>query len=180
MRTLVLALIGLMLVQSSQAQPASNKELAALYEADQADRKDPAAIDWNVVGPRDRARQAITLRIMKEGGLRTAEDFHNAALIFQHGSSAEDIQLAYSLATLSVTLSPEDKAMRWLQAAAWDRNLMRQGKPQWYGTQYQFNSATQRTELYKVDESAVTDAQREAAGVPSLAQAKEREAMFNR
>jgi hypothetical protein len=57
---------------------------------------------------------------------------------------------------------------------------MTRGKPQWYGTQYTMNPETKRFELYQVDETAVTDDDRARLSVPSLAQAKEREAEINR
>lgn len=177
----VLALCVVFAAPCPAQEPESNPELADLYRADQADRDGSAkAIDWTVVGPRDKARQQAVLRILQAGGVRSAADFHNAAMVFQHGSGAEDIQLAYALATLSSRLAPDDKSMKWLQAASWDRYLMRRGRPQWYGTQYQQTKATMRFQLYPVDESAVTDEERERMGVPSLSKAKEREAEFNK
>jgi hypothetical protein len=163
------------------AQVESNAELAKLYSEDQADReKPPQSIDWSVVGPRDEARRAAVIRILQTGGVRTASDYHAAAMVFQHGPTASDIQLAYSLAAIGSKINPDDKALKWLSAAAWDRNLMHRGKPQWYGTQYKLNETTKRFELYEVDSTAVTDEERAQLNVPSLAKAKEREAEFNR
>jgi hypothetical protein len=101
-------------------------------------------------------------------------------MIFQHGPTEQDIQAAYALASIGSLLDPTNKALKWLSAAAWDRYLMRKGKPQWYGTQYTLNQETKRFELYLVDPSAVTDGERFNLNVPSLAQAKEREAELNR
>lgn len=163
------------------AQVEPNPELAKLYAEDQSDREgSPNSIDWSVVGPRDEARRAVVLRILKAGGVRTADDYHAAAMVFQHGTTPSDIQLAYSLASVGSKINPNDKSLKWLTAAAWDRNLMQRGKPQWYGTQYTLNQATKRFELYEVDPAAVTDEERAQLNVPSLAKAKEREAEFNR
>ena len=74
------------------AQIESNKTLASLYAEDQADRgAKPKDIDWSVVGPRDEARRTATMRILQAGEVRTAADYHAAAMIFQHGATPEDI-----------------------------------------------------------------------------------------
>ncbi|MBG6080597.1 hypothetical protein [Rubrivivax gelatinosus] len=159
----------------------SNRALAKLYAEDQADRQgSPGSIDWSVVGPRDEARRSAALRILQAGEVRTPADYHAAAMIFQHGSTPESIQMAYSLATIGSAMNPNDTSLKWLSAAAWDRYLMQRGKPQWYGTQYSLNQSTKRFELYQVDQGAVTDEERAAHNVPSLAEAKSREAEFNR
>lgn len=163
------------------AQVESNVELAKLYAEDQANRQQPPkSIDWSVVGARDEDRQATVLRILGTGGVRTANDYYAAAMVLQHGSAPSDFRLAYSLASIGSQINPDDKALKWLTAAAWDRYLMRRGKPQWYGTQYMLNPNTKRFELYEVDPDAVTDEERAQLNVPSLATAKGREAEFSR
>lgn len=180
MRNLLIAM-ALFACVPAWAQVVANPRLAQMLVEDQADRK-PAVgdIDWSVVGPRDDARLAETVRLLRAGEVRTAADYHAAAMIFQHGQSVEDIQMAHALASVGRAIDPNHGALKWLSAAAWDRVLMRRGKPQWYGTQYTRNEATKRFELYVVDESAVTDKERVALGVPTLAEAKAREALFNR
>lgn len=59
------------------------------------------------------------------------------------------------------------KESRWLAAAALDRWLMYQGKPQTYGTQ--FVPDGKRWRLWEVD-PGTTDAQRAANHVPSLSE----------
>jgi hypothetical protein len=180
MRTLLTA-VALLATASCFAQVESSKSLARLYAEDQADRKvPPKDMDWSAVGPRDEARRASVVRILQAGEVRTAADYHAAAMIFQHGQGPEHIQMAYSLATIGSSMDPGNKGLKWLAAAAWDRFLMQRGKPQWYGTQYMLNQNTKRFELYQVDESAVTDKERAEHGVPPLAEAKAREAEFNR
>jgi hypothetical protein len=56
---------------------------------------------------------------------------------------------------------------RWLTAAAYDRWLMYQGKPQKYGTQYVHDGVRHR--LWDVDPTT-TDAERAAWKVPPLAE----------
>ena len=93
-------------------------------------------IDWAKVSAEDAVRRTQVLELIKQGSVRNAEDYCNAALIFQHGDSVDDIRLAYSLATTSRALDPSGKRCKWLSAAAWDRILLRLNKPQWYGTQF--------------------------------------------
>jgi len=69
-------------------------------------------------------------------GVRTAEDFYRAAMLFQHGTEASDWRKARELALRAVELHPEYREAKWLAAAALDRELVRTGKRQRYGTQY--------------------------------------------
>ena len=151
---------------------ADNGRLKAIYESDQqARRKTP--IDWTVVAEQDRAHRAEARTLMQAGALRTAADYFHAAMVFQHGEELDDIRLAFSLAQISATLDPAHKRARWLTAAAWDRTLMSKNVPQWYGTQYYQPAPGAPTELYKVDEAAVTDAERASMQVPSLQEARD-------
>jgi hypothetical protein len=111
---------------------------------------------------------------MRAGGLSTANDYFHAAMVFQHSNTPEDNALAYGLAVTAARIDPSNKMAKWLSAAAWDRALMRRNKPQWYGTQFVKNFSTGKWELYKIDETAVTDEDREKTGVPSLARQRER------
>jgi len=95
--------------------------------------------------------------------------FYFAAMIFQHGQSLEDYARARDLATRAADLG-RDRA-RWLAAAAHDRWLVHQGKPQRYGTQYRASNG--RWVLDEVDEST-TDEERATMGVPSIAEARAR------
>ncbi|MES2148190.1 MAG: hypothetical protein V4508_00215 [Pseudomonadota bacterium] len=153
--------------------PESNPVLRTLKMEDQAARAGPmAGVDWAKVTREDAARRDQLAEILRRGEVRTAEDYYNAALVYQHGAQVEEIRMAYSLALVSATLDPDNGKAKWLTAAAWDRILMRQGKPQWYGTQFQCPHASTTCELYVVDETAVTDDDRKRAGVPPLAESK--------
>jgi hypothetical protein len=161
------------------AAPQDNTRLGAIFKEDQQVRqKQP--IDWSVVAPQDRAHRAEVLGLLQAGQLKTANDYYHAAMVFQHGETLDDIRLAFSLAQLSATLDPASKRARWLSAAAWDRILMRKNVPQWYGTQYHKPSAEAPMELYKVDESVVSDAERAEMGVPTLQAAKDMLREINR
>lgn len=57
-----------------------------------------------------------------------------------------------------------------LVAQAWDRVLVKRGKPQWYGTQFFKNKSTGKWEMSPTDPAAVTEAQREAMGIPTISE----------
>ena len=161
---------------SAEAFAQNNTELAALFAADQAARRGQN-IDWAVVSAQDAERRSAVISILGAGGIQTSLDYYNAAMIFQHGDTEDDIRLAHSFATIAAALG-DTSAARWLQAASWDRLLLNFGQPQWYGTQY-VRDESGRWKLYEVQPDAVTDEQRAAWSVPSLAEAQARVAQMN-
>lgn len=148
--------------------PTDNAELQKIRDADQADRQ--GSVDWSKVAPRDEVRLERVRAIIREGNLRTATDYGNAALVFQHGSTVEEIRTAHALATLAMNMDPDNKKRRWLVAASWDRLLMNQSQPQWYGTQ--FKGDAKGMYLYPVAQDAVTDADRTSMAVPTLTESQ--------
>jgi hypothetical protein len=154
---------------------APSDELAALYAADQADRKGGLAFD--VVGPRDAARRKRVQELVDAKALKSSDDYVHAAMVFQHGEDSADYVKAHELAVKAAELDPANKQARWLAAAAKDRELMKLGKPQLYGTQFRTRSDG-TWELYAVDPS-VTDDERAKWNVPPLASAQKRLEQLN-
>jgi len=154
----------------------NNAELAAMFAADQAARRGEN-IDWSVISAEDAERREAVMSILAAGKISTAQDYYNAAMIFQHGDSEADIRLAHSFATIASALG-NTAAANWLKAASWDRLMLRFEQPQWYGTQY-VRDASGRWVLYEVHPDAVTDEQRAAWSVPSLEEAQARVAIMN-
>jgi hypothetical protein len=154
-----------------------NPELANLYRDDQSDRQTPPGktIDWNSVGPRDKARQARVKELYQSDQLFTGNDLFHAAMVLQHGEAPEDFLLCHELCVAAIIKGNKDA--RWLAAASEDRFLMNIGRPQRFGTQFRSIGNAPMT-LYQTD-GGVTDALRRALGVPTLAKAKEREAQMN-
>ena len=151
----------------------SNQELKKIEEADQADRAVGSnKIDWDVVGKRDAARRARTLEILRAGNIRTSDDYLNAAVVFQHGDAIEDTELALALATTASRMDATNKDAKILTAQATDRILVKLGKPQWYGTQFSRSKSTGKWEMFPTEPSVVTESQREAMGIPTLAETK--------
>jgi hypothetical protein len=156
-----------------------NAELRRLFEADQRDRSgDIREVDWDQLRDRDRQRRRRVEALIAGGALRRgphAEDYFHAAMVFQHGEGSDDIRRAYELASKAAELGM-DRA-RWLAAAAYDRWLMTEGRPQKYGTQYQARDG--RWVLYEVD-PATTDDERAEWNVPPLAESLARAEQMTR
>lgn len=151
------------------APPSADPELRQLFDDDQADRARPVdQIDWAAVAPRDVARRQRVDVLVAAGRARVAADYYHAAMVYQHGDTPTDAGRAHDLAARAVALDPGHDAARWLAAASLDRQLMYQGQPQRYGTQ--FMQVDGVWSLWPVD-PAVTDAERATWKVPPLAEA---------
>jgi hypothetical protein len=152
-------------------------ELYRMFTEDQADRRAQPS-DWSVVTPRDEERRRRAAEILAAGEAEEAEDFFHAAILFQHGSETADYARAEELARKALQVDPRFDRGKWLIAAAHDRWLHSQDKPQIYGTQFK-KSEDGRWSLDPIDPDAVTDAERDALGVPPLAEARRRAEAMN-
>jgi hypothetical protein len=164
-------------VNQSSPAPRDNDELAKMYNQDQADRmpRGGKPIDWAIVGPRDKQREARARELYEAGAIRTGKDFHRAAMVLQHASQPEDYLLAHEFCV--VALAKGERDARWLAAATEDRFLMNIGRPQRFGTQYRSDGPDQPVRLYEVG-PGVTDALRREMAVPTLAEARRRAAQM--
>lgn len=156
---------------ASTSCAASNESLRAMYEADQSERKS-GRNDFSHIINNDRDRRAAVLLMLQTAKLNSAEDYFHAAMIYQHGTTLDDIRLAYSLINIAVTLQADQVRYQRLRALAWDRLMMMLNKPQWYGSQTIQHGSLQPWKLYEVDETAVTDQERKALGIRTLAEAR--------
>ncbi|MGH1386351.1 tetratricopeptide repeat protein [Kordia sp.] len=152
-----------------------NKELKEIYKQDQADRK-TAEIDWKVVSKNDSLRRVRIHELLGAKKVNTSLDYHNAAMVFQHGRDSLDYGMAVKLMRTSVEL--DSTADKWLLAAATDRYLLSKNEPQIYGTQYERQQG-EPWKLSKIDTTKITDAQRLEYGVQTLAQQRERVKKMN-
>ncbi len=71
-------------------------------------------------------------------------------------------------------IKPNNRGARWLACAAKDRWLWTTGKPQIYGTQFKKKDADGPWTIEPIDRAAVTDEERIANGVPTLAETQQR------
>jgi hypothetical protein len=157
-----------------------NSELKRLHEEDQADRKPPPgkSIDWDVDRPRDDARLARVKELYASGALHTGPDYFHAALILQHSAASDDYLLAHDLCVVALIKGGAPPA-KWLAAASLDRFLRSINRPQHFGTQYSSKPGENEFHLDPVD-NVMNDALRQEFAVPTLEQAKVREAEMNR
>ncbi len=156
-----------------------NKELQSLYEQDQADRRAFEQLDHEQrqqMFQRDRQRRQRVEELIESASLEAPEDYFHAAMVFQHGETLDDYWRAHELAKKGAELG--HPTSRWLAAAAYDRWLMNQGKPQKYGTQY-VSHGNEPYRLWDVDPTT-TDEERAAWNVPPLAEALRRAETLSR
>jgi hypothetical protein len=154
----------------------NNTEMSRIFDADQAARQNHAAIDWAVVGKEDAARRTRTKALLDARQLRSGSDFYHAAFIFQHGSTPDDYLLAHTMAVIAAARGRPDAT--WIASATLDRYLQNIGQKQIYGTQYQ-TPKSQPASQEPYDRDLVSDALREALGVPSQAAQEERRKAFS-
>jgi len=114
------------------------------------------------------ARRTRVSEILAGGGATLPEDYLHAATIYYRADTAADAARAHELALTAVERDPDSDEAKWLAAAAEDRRLKHEGKPQRYGTQ--FVTSDGKRALWNVDPS-VNDAERARWSVPSLAEA---------
>ena len=142
-------------------------ELEALRTADQADREPPMdQAKQQLMMKNDPARRARVLDMVGTGALATGRDFHNAALVLQHGNTVDDFRLAHELSIAAVALG--DTAAVWLLSRTYDRLLLHMGHRQRLNTQY----GGARMTLLPLDTTAVNDRIRRGLGSRALADAQ--------
>lgn len=150
-----------------------NDTLRSLAVADQDDRKNwlrATDAQKRAMSERDALRRRKARTLLDDGGAQTGEDLEAAALIFQHGDTPDDYQLAHELAALAAGRGRFGS----LPALAEDRFLQKIGRRQRFGSQL-VQGRGGRWVAGPTDETgpaAVTDALRADFLVPSLADAR--------
>jgi hypothetical protein len=115
-------------------------ELLKIVQADQDDRSKPFDdVDWNKVNANDLQRRIKVATFFAEGCFQTAPDYASAAMVYQHGTTADHYYQAFVWANKAVKLG--DGAQHWLTAAALDRYLVKMGQKQLFGTQMSKDAA---------------------------------------
>jgi hypothetical protein len=155
----------------------NNIELTKIYELDQSDRQTDK-IDGRTIYKRDSIRQVRVYQLLDSNKVRTSQDYHNAAMIFQHGRDSVAYGKAVELIKKSIEL--DSTSSKWLLAAAIDRYLLSKNEPQIYGTQYQKKEIDSPWKLGEIDTTKITDKQRIEFGVETLAEQKEKVKKLNR
>jgi hypothetical protein len=151
--------------------------MTSLFEADQAARTGAEKIQWEVVAKQDLLRRERTRELLAASALHSGDDFWHAAFIFQHGGDAADYLLAHTLATVAIARGRPDAT--WIAAATLDRYLQKIGQKQIYGTQF-LNKGDDATTQEPYDRTLISNALREALGVPPQAEQERRRAEIER
>ena len=143
--------LSLILLSASSFAQQPLSPVRSIFVQDQRDRGNPLAdngrdtlsaadakklphVSDEEMYTRDIARRKQVAALLHDGKLQTAEDFFYAALVFQHGSTADDYLLAHVLAMDA--LAKGDTGGRELAALTLDRYLQAAGKKQVFGTQF--------------------------------------------
>jgi hypothetical protein len=118
---------------------APTKTVQQLFQEDQNDLpghgpNGTSAVDEQQYNARVEIRMQQVNTLLANGGLKTGEDFYDAAFIFQHGETADDYLFAHILA-MDAVVKGYDIA-KWIAAATLDRYLQIVHQPQVFGTQY--------------------------------------------
>ncbi len=120
----------------SNEQKLRSKEIHQLYLADQADRErwfDKTNEEMVEVTKNDMVRRKRIGEIFGEGCFSSASDYHDAAMIYQHGDVSDHAYQAFIWAQRAVTLGmPSAKD---LAALTLDRYLIDIGHKQLFGSQ---------------------------------------------
>ncbi len=126
-------------VQKPVPDVAAGRSIHQMFEDDQSEV--PANMP-NGVSPityeefsRRRQLRCARIQLLLDSGLTlSAQDFHDAAYLFQHGETADDYLMAHILAVEAVIRG--DQTSKWIAASTLDRYLQIIHRPQVFGTQY--------------------------------------------
>lgn len=106
-------------------------ELQGIVDADQADRVGGVTLPGTVF--RDRERRQRVGQIFGEGCFKSAKDYSNAALVFQHGDKPDHYLQTFLWSKRSAALG--DKSQMRMMALSIDRYLISKGHKQLFASQ---------------------------------------------
>lgn len=142
-----------------------HQKIFALYKEDQQDRQKINTLpDWkNWLQKRDLVRITEVKNILLSKNINlSAFDYFFVAMLFQHGTTLEDIKNALFYSKKATEMKDNFDPAKWLVAASEDRLLMMQKKPQKYGTQIIQENGVYK--LYQYDK-LTTDQERDEMNV---------------
>ncbi|WP_411898142.1 tetratricopeptide repeat protein [Elizabethkingia occulta] len=176
-RTYVIFSLLFTILFVSHIDAQDNTELQKMADADQKSRMS-GEINWKILNKEDSMRRERIFQLIKENKVQTAKDYLNVGIVFQHGNDTIASRMAVQSFDKTIKLDPS--LNKWWYAAAVDRDLMRRGKPQIYGTQFIRNNTTNgKWKRYNLDPSKVTDEQRKYYKVETIKEQEEKERLMN-
>ena len=152
--------------------------LAKLYTGLHEDvmTPNPDAHDREVFASRQTARIKKVHELFDAKRVVSADDYLWASAILVESDSLEELNNAYEVALEAARLG-EDRGFR-VAAEACDKQLVKQGMHQRYGTQYMWEPVLGAWRLYPLD-PRTSDAERKGMGVEPLEELKKKEALLN-
>ncbi len=178
--SLICATLTLLLAQSGQEAgrtpdgPAS-RELRRIKTEDQRERQalgnGGSKAQLSALAAKDAKRLARVRELLRLDRVKTAADYDICALIFQHGTQADDFLVAHELSVVAGMKG----SLGSLPALAEDRFLNSVGQKQRFGSQYKLQIDSSDSWLKDVDEDgrfSVTDTLRLDMFIPTLEIAK--------
>ncbi len=156
----------------------NNPELEKIANQDQVDRSkyDTGDLSEVELWAKDRVRLSRVVEILNAGEMKTSSDYINAAIVFQHGrdkgNKRDPFASGMAVKMMREAITLDASVDKWLLAAAIDRDLMIRDEPQIYGTQYIRKGEGHPWEFYKLDSSVISDEERRAHRVETLAEQK--------
>lgn len=176
-KTSYLQVILLMLFTLKAFSQTDNSELQKMADDDQNARM-VSDINWKILSKEDSLRRVRVFELLKEEKVKTAKDYLNSGIVFQHGS--DTIASAMAVKSFKKAMELDSTLNKWWYAAAVDRDLMRRNQPQIYGTQFIKNKNTNdKWVRYKIDTTKVTDEDRKYYRVDILAEQIKKEREMN-
>lgn len=180
-------------VPNAQKQTETHKTVHELFVED-GEEIPGAANGMSKLTPKEyderlAARKATLRAMLADGEIKSAEDFKEAAFIFQHGDNPEDCLFAHVLA-LEALIRGEESA-KWIAASTLDRYLQSIKQQQIFGTQYPLDPNLPHSvdggkapflagrTLQPYNEHFLPDSVRLDFCVPVLAQQKQNVSLFN-
>lgn len=145
-----------------------DKELKLLFDEDQLDclnQPPDSTPEHKALRKRIKDRLTKVRLIFNTDKHFSGEDYFYACILFMHGDCPEDFWQAYQLGLKSVGLNYN--VAKKYTAAAYDKWLMYQGRPQKYGLQYVPDGT--RLRVWDIDPET-TDEERAEWDVPPLQQ----------
>lgn len=148
-----------------------NTELKDLFDEDQyecVNQPRDGTPEYLLLRKKCKKRIAKVTEILEVNSSLTGDDCFRASIIFMHGDCSDDFWTAYTLFLKAV--DQNYNGAKRFAAAAFDKWLMYQGKPQKFGLQYVPDGV--RLRLWDVDQKT-TDNERAEWDVPTLRELKD-------
>lgn len=131
-------------------QKKRSKELQHLLSKDLSDRNKPYdQLNWTQISKNDLIHRKAVGEIFAEGCIRSPQDYAAAAIIFNHGDTADHAYQAYLWSQSALSADP--KNMNYITASSIDNYMTRKGYKQLFGLMTAFSTGHGCQCLYQIE-----------------------------